>query len=159
MELIPQIEEGLEQFGKRIKKHHRITFYYLAAYVLFQNGRYDQALKWNNQILNDPKEDVVKEIYYFARILNLLIHYELGNHDLLGSLLLSTPKYLKSRRAVYKTEKRLFRFLGKLVNQVDKGERKKLIADFKTDIDVLFGEFGEKRVFNYLDLRLWQVSR
>lgn len=154
-ELIPEIENGLKEFEKKLTKHHRITFYYLTAYTLFQNRRFDQALQWNNFILNDPKENVVKEIFHFARILNLLIHYELGNHDLLSSLLLSTPKYLKARRTIYKTEKRLFRFLGKLLNQVDKEKRKQLIEEFKADVNVLFGEAGEKRVFNYLDLRLW----
>lgn len=155
MEWIPEIEVGLEQFGKKIEKHHRITFYYLVAYLLFQNQRFAQALQWNNLILDNPKEDVVKEIFYFARILNLLIHYELGNHNLLDSLLLSTPKYLKARRTIYATEKALFRFLKKLLNAIDKQEKQRLIADFKVEMDALFEIPQEKRVFNYLDLRLW----
>jgi hypothetical protein len=155
LEWIPKIEEGLERFGKQIEKHHRITFYYLTAYLLFQNRQYEQALKWNNLILNDPKENVVKEIFHFARILNLLIHYELGNHTLLASLLLSTPKYLKTRRAIYATEKALFRFLGKLLNQIDKTTKQKLITDFNIEMHDLFQKPQEKRVFNYLDLRLW----
>jgi hypothetical protein len=155
LEWIPNIEEGLELFGKKIEKHHRITFYYLIAYLLFLNRQYDQALKWNNLILNDPKEDAVKEIFYFARSLNLLIHYELGNYDLVESLLASTPKYLKSRRTLYATEKALFRYLGKLLNQPDKAEKQKLTADFKSEINHLFQQPAEKRVFNYLDLRLW----
>jgi hypothetical protein len=158
MQWIPKIEEGLHHFGKKIEKHHRITFYYLAAYLLFQNGRYHQALKWNNLIINNPKEDVVKEIFYFARILNLMIHYELGNHALLKSLLLSTPKYLKSRRTIYATEKTLFRFLGKLLNCIDKAEKEKLIADFNNQIHHLFQDPNEKRVFNYLDLRWWVID-
>ncbi len=157
MKWIPEIEKGLKQFGKKIEKHHRVTFYYLAAYLLFQNSRYDEALEWNNLILNDPKEDVVKEIFYFARILNLLIHYELGNYTLLDSLLLSTPKYLKPRRAIYSTEKALFRFLKKLLNCIDKTEKKKLITDFKDKIDDLFQNPNEKWMFNYLDLRLWAL--
>ncbi len=155
LEWIPTIEEGLEQFGKKIEKHHRITFYYLIAYLFFLNRQYDQALKWNNLILNDPKEDAVKEIFYFARILNLLIHYELGNHALLESLLASTPKYLKSRRAIYATEKALFRHLGKLLSHPDKAEKQKLMADFKAEIHDLFQQPSEKRVFNFLDFRLW----
>ncbi len=153
--LIPEIEKGLAQFGNKIERHHRITFYYLIAYILFQNGRYDQALKWNNLIVNDPKEDVVKEIFYFARILNLLIHYELNNYTLLESLLLSTPKYLKSRRKIYATEKALFRFLGKLMNVVDRKKKKSLLADFRMELDDLFERVEEKRVFGYLDLRVW----
>lgn len=155
LEWIPNIEAGLEQFGKKIEKHHRITFYYLIAYLLFLNRQYDQALKWNNRILNEPKEDTVKEIFYFTRSLNLLIHYELSNYELVESLLASTPKYLKSRRPLYATEKALFRFLGKLLNQPDKAEKQKLIADFKAAIQLLFQQPAEKRVFNYLDLRRW----
>jgi hypothetical protein len=155
MEWIPAIEAGLEQFGTAIEKHHRITFYYLNAYLLFQNKLYDQALRWNNLILNELKEDVVKEIFCFARVLNLLIHYELGNYTLLASLLLSTPKYLKSRRSIYTTEKRLFSVLGKLLNCIDKSAKKTLLLGFKKEIQELFQLPNEKRVFSYLDLRIW----
>ncbi len=155
MEWIPEIEEGLDKYGKKIEKHHRITFYYLAAYLLFQNAQYEQALQWNNSILNETKEDVVKEIFYFSRILNLLIHYELKNHALLDSLLLSTPKYLKARRAIYKTEKALFRFLKKLINIYNKSEKQALISNFKKELKELVKDPKERRVFNYLDLRLW----
>jgi hypothetical protein len=158
LEWVPEIEEGLQRFGEKIEKHHRLTFYYLLAYLLFLNKRFDQALKWNNLILNDAKEDVVKEIYYFARILNLLIHFELGNVDLLGSLLLSTPKYLKARRPIYVTEKTLFRLLGELLAEPNRKARQKLVADFKIELDRLAQERSERRVFNYLDLRLWEVG-
>lgn len=158
MELIPEIEEGLVRFGNKIEKYHRITFYYLIAYLLFQNKRFEQVLKWNNLIMNDQKEDVVKEIYYFARSLNLLTHYELGNHTLLESLLLSTPKYLRARRSIYATEKALFKLLGKLLNTIDKTKKQKFISNFKSELGVLFQKPKEKRVFNYLDLRLWDVK-
>ncbi len=155
LEWIPAIEQGLLEFGNKIERHHRITFYYLSAYLLFQNSQFDEALKWNNLILNDPKEDVVKEIFYFARNLNLVIHYELQNFTLLDSLLSSTPKYLKSRRSIYATEKSLFKFLRKLLNCVDKKEKQKLKVDFKNEMEILYQKPSEKRVFNYLDLRSW----
>ena len=125
-------------------------------YIIFHNDQYERALYWNNLILNDSKEDVVKEIFYFARILNLLIHYELGNFTLLTSLLLSTPKYLKNRRALYVTEKTLFRFLGALLSSTDKKTKRTLIVNFKSEIEELFEQSSERRVFNYLDLRLWE---
>jgi hypothetical protein len=158
LEWIPEIEAGLQQFGEKIEKHHRLTFYYLLAYLLFLNKRCDEALKWNNLILNDAKEDVVKEIYYFARTLNLFIHFELGNSDLLGSLLLSTPKYLKSRRAIYATEKTMFRFLGKSLAAPNRKARQELASAFKVEVGRLAQEPGERRVFNYLDLRLWEID-
>ncbi len=156
--LVPEIEAGLERFGHKIEKHHRITFYYLLAYLLFLNGRYDEALGWVNRILNDNNEDVVKEIYFFARTLNLLIHFELGNDDLLASLLLSTPKYLRSRRPIYATEKALFRFLGKLLAAPNRKNKQVLVSGFMAEVARLAQEQHERRVFNYLDLRLWRNS-
>ncbi len=155
LDWIPDIKNGLDKFGNKIEKQHRITFYYLIAYLLFQNKKFEDALHWNNLIINTPNENVVKEIFNFSRILNLLIHYELDNHSLLEYLLSSTPKFLKSRRTIYKTEKLLFRFLNKLLKTIDKSEKRVLITNFKDDLDRLYQDPKERMVFNYLDLRLW----
>jgi hypothetical protein len=157
LELIPTIESGLEKYGNNIEKHHRITFYYLSAYILFINKRHEQALKWSNLILNEAKEDVVKEIFYFSRILNLLIHFELKNFILTDSLVLSIPKYLKARREIYNSERALFSFLRKLRNSVDKKEKKKLIDNFNEELKQLIELPKEKRMFNFLDLRIWLI--
>lgn len=158
LQWIPEIEAGLEQYGKKIARHHRITFYYLTAYLLFQNQQYYRALHWNSLLINDPKEDVVKEIFYFARVLNLLIHYELGNYDLLEALLQSTPKYLKARRPTYATEKALFRFLHQLLKPLSQKEKQDLEEGFNQQLLTLFQDPAEKRVFNYLDLRYWRKA-
>lgn len=159
LDLVPQIEEGLERFGKKIEKHHRITFRYLITYIYFQNGLFEEALEWNDKILNDNKEDVVKELFYFARTLNVLIQFELGNFELLESLLISTPKYLKARRSVYSTEKVLFRFLRKLSNCVDGKDEAKLMHEFKGKLKKLAENPKEQRVFACIDLVYWLNSR
>ncbi len=159
LDLIPEIEKGLNQFGKKIEKHHRITFYYLVAYLLFLNQKFEDALHWNNYIMFEPKEDVVKEIFYFARILNIVIHYELKHYNLLESLLLSTPKYLKARRPLFITEKMLFRYLRKDINSINKKEKLELKNEFRSELKNLSEMTSEKRVFNYLDLRIWMKNK
>ncbi len=156
---IQEVELGLNKFGKKIEKHHRVTFYYLASYLSFLNKEYKQALNWNLQILNDPKENVVKEIFYFSRVLNMLIHFELDNEKLLDSLLTSVPKYLRRRRELYNTEKILFLFLRKMLNSINRKEKAVLFDEFETTIDDLATKKSESRVFNYLDLRLWLEYR
>ena len=156
MAWIPDIESGLKRFGKKIERHHRITFFYLTAYLLFLNRRYEQALQWNNYIINDSKEDVVKEIFYFARVLNLLIHYELGNYDLLESLLSSTPKYLKSRRPLYATEKNLFRLLSRLLKTIDRSEKQTLISNLKMKSRRFLMILLKKECLIIWILRLWE---
>jgi hypothetical protein len=152
---IPEIEQGLELHAKNIEKHHRITFYYLNAYLLFLNKHFDGALNWCNDILNESKEDVVKEIFYFARILNLLIHFELKNYDYLDSLLISTPKYLKSRRPLYHTEKSLIQYMSKVLKSVDKKDKLELTEQFSQELQEIIKDPKERRVFNYIDLNHW----
>ncbi len=152
---IPEIEKGLSKYGRKIEKHHRITFYYLVAYLLFRNRDFDKAVHWNHLILSDRKEDVVKEIFYFARILNLMIQYELGNHKYLDSLLVSTAKYLSKRRDLYQTEKELIKFLRKYTYAANKKEKQSLVKEFATSVDSLKKVPTEQRVFNYLDLSAW----
>ena len=155
LEWIPEIKKGLEEHGTKIERHHRISIYYLNAYLLFLNKEYEQALYWNDLILNESKEDVVKEIFYFARILNLLLHYELENFKYLESLLISTPKYLKARRALYRTEKSLIQYLNRILKAIDRKEKAQLRDQFSSEVQTLFVDPKEKRVFLYLDLRLW----
>ena len=107
---------------------------------------------WNELIMNESKEDVVKDIFYFARVLNLLIHFELKNYDLLDSLLLSTPKYLKARRNLFKTELAIFRFLRKMLNAKDSKEKQDLQASFKAELAELSKLAEEARLFSYLGL-------
>ncbi|MEZ4887075.1 MAG: hypothetical protein R3E32_20260 [Chitinophagales bacterium] len=53
------------------------------------------------------------------------------------------------------SEKAVVRFLTKLLNHSDKAEKQQLISNFKNELDELFQNPTEKRVFSYLDLRLW----
>ena len=155
LEWIPEIEQGLKLHETKIEKHHRITFYYLNAYLLFVNQHFAEALYWCNHILNESKEDVVKEIFYFARILNLLIHFELKNYDYLDSLLISTPKYLKARRPLYRTEKSLIQYMGKILKSVDKKDKLELTEQFSQELQEIIKDPKERRVFNYIDLNHW----
>lgn len=155
LQLIPEIEKGLARHKKNIEKHHRITFYYLNAYLLFLNKHFAEALNWCNEILNESKEDVVKEIFYFARILNLLIHFELKNFDYLEFLLISTPKYLKARRPLYRTEKSLIQYMGKVLKSVDKKDKLELTVKFSQELKEITKDPKERRVFNYIDLNHW----
>lgn len=154
-QLIPDIEKGLERFGRQIEEQHRITFYYLIAYLLFGNQRYSEALTWVNLILHDRKEKVVQEIYAFNRILNLLLHYELQNFELLNALIPSTRRYLRKKGHQYQVEQQLFRFLQKAINLTNKKERKTLCQEFRKELVILREQAHEKRVFNYIDLIYW----
>jgi len=155
LELIPRLEAGLQQYGNQIPKQHRISLLYLGANLLFCNKQFSASLDWLELIIQDTKEEVVQEIYQFARVLNLLVHFELKNENLLSSLLVSTRRYLRKRRPLYETEIQLFRFLQRQLNVVNKKEADEIWQSFKASILSLSKDRKEARVFNYIDLVSW----
>ena len=62
----------------------RKTFFYLnIAIIYFGAKKYNDALKWTNRLLNDIDISKSLDIYCLGQLLNLLIHIELNNKNLL----------------------------------------------------------------------------
>ena len=155
--LVPEIERGLYRYGSKLQKPHRVTFQYLLAYVLWLNGRLEDSLHWIHELMHE-KEDVVLEIFQFARMLNLLVHFDLGNWEHLSYRLPSTRRYLRQRRELYQTELALFQHLQKAINTPAQ-ELPALHKKFSDTIEGLYTNPGEKRFFNYIDLVIWLQAK
>jgi hypothetical protein len=151
--LMPEIERGLAKHGAKLQKTHRITFQYLLAYVLWLNGQHERSLDWIHQLLQE-KEDVMQEIFQFTRVLNLLVHYGLGNWEHLSYLLPSTRRYLRQRRDLYRTETALFQFLQKAIN-TPREQATDHYRSFSEEVKSLSQERSEQRFFNYIDMKAW----
>ncbi len=77
--IIPEIEKGLKVYKKKINRIYEIIFYYNIACIYIGAGKYNDALTWNNKLLNDMEADIRHDVLSHARIINLIIHFELGN--------------------------------------------------------------------------------
>jgi hypothetical protein len=51
----------------------------------------NKALFWLNKVLNDNEPTLRQDIFTYARLFNLVVHYELGNFDLLEYIVRSPP--------------------------------------------------------------------
>jgi tetratricopeptide (TPR) repeat protein len=87
---LTEIEAGLEHFNKKIVNDDKFHIYYLIAYGYFGVGEIEAALKWINKILNDKDVNQGSKLYLKSKIIILIIHYELGNVELLDYLIKST---------------------------------------------------------------------
>ncbi len=156
---IGTIEEDYNNFKKHIDKQSRLAFFYNFSYLYFGAGRFDRALIWNNLLLNDRDLSVREDIHCFGRILNLIIHYEIGNDDLLEYTVRSTYRFLYKRKRLFKVEGVILDFLKKYPNWVDREQitagfeelHKKLLAFQEDDY--------EKYAFEYFDFISWLESK
>ena len=126
-QVIDEIELGISRFQYKLNKEQTILFYYRISYIYFGSGLHKEALKWVNKILNDNEQILRQDIYSFARIFNLILHYELNNYDLLDYIIKSTSRYLSKTEKNYRSEQVFIKYLkslSKIQNEKEKNIRK-----------------------------------
>lgn len=94
IQMVPEIEQGLKKYSESITKSRELTFFYNITVAYFLEKDYPQALDWINRILSEPKLDERQDIQLLARIFEIVLHYELGNEELVESLIGSTNRFL-----------------------------------------------------------------
>jgi tetratricopeptide (TPR) repeat protein len=152
---INSIISGFAKMGDTINKENKLLFHYHIATIYFGAGEFKDALHWINNVLNDNEQSLRQDIYAFSRLLNLIVHYELGNHDLLEYIIKSTVRFLNKKEKDYKVESVIVKHLRKLVKITLDGDRKEAYVTMKSDLEVLFENPVERVLLDYFDILSW----
>ncbi|MEP7146932.1 MAG: hypothetical protein ABI792_07970 [bacterium] len=153
--LVNEIESGLEKFKDKINKESEVLFAYNISYLFFGLGDYDSSLKWINIIINDKELNIREDIQCFARILNLLIHYELGNYDLIEYIIKSTRRYLSNKNKLNKFELIVLNYIRKLINANTKDDKIFIYREWKKELNAISDDLLEIKAFEYFDFISW----
>ena len=159
IKFINQIIPSLDTIEGEANEMRKCSFYYNVAYLYFLKNDYSVSLYYLNKILNNKCVKDELEVIYYTRLLNLIIHYELGNFKLLQYILKSTYRFLSKRQRVFKIEKQIYYFIRSSFR-------------FKTDEELNYSFYElrqrllesssnpfERGVFNYIDLISWLDSK
>jgi hypothetical protein len=156
--LIQPIEAKLQENKNDWDVNRRLAFQYKIACVHFGAGNHSRSIDYLNDIINSPIYDLRNDIQCFARFLNLIAHYELGNQLLISYQIKSVYRFLAKMEELQQVQKEIFNFLRRMPsiqNQYLKGEfidlRKKLVK-YQQDP-------YERRAFLYLDIIAWLDSK
>ncbi len=157
--LFSEIEEKFLRLRKNIPKTSEMSFYYTFCYIHFGAGQYNKALHWLNQILNDPESHSREDIRAFSRIFNLIIHYELGNRDLLDYIVKSTYRFLLRRKKLYKTESLIIDFIRKSSRADSRKEMMEVFGTMRNEFIGIAKDPFERRALEYFDFIAWFESK
>ncbi|MCG9972084.1 hypothetical protein [Christiangramia crocea] len=157
-ELVEKINQKISKFRGRLDEHHIMVFYYKIACLYFGDGNNKKCIEFLNKIITNKSLEMREDLMCFARILNLVAHYEAGLDYHLDSLIKSTYKFLIRMNDLHEVQKEMIRFLRNLpdVSPLNiKDEFRKLHSKLKKFEDHPF----EKRAFLYLDIISWLESK
>lgn len=157
--LVPQIEAGYKLFGDHINSLRKAYIDFKIAVTYLSLGEFSKSLQWINGILNESKIDQKQDIYCFAQLINLILHFELNNSRFLPYAIHSVKRYFKNRDCNYKFEELFL----KLINQLTKTEnifdlQEKLIP-IEKELIALKKDPKEQVVFEYFDFLAWVQSK
>lgn len=154
-----EIDAGIVRFGSAIGRSYLYHFNYHIAWVNIGLGRFEVARQRLHLILNETEADVRNDITCFARILNLVVHYELGHRDLLPYAIRSTYRALTRRDRMNGVESVLLRALRSLADAERDEEIHAIFVRTELDLLPLAEDPSERGAFNYFHFIPWLRSK
>lgn len=155
--IINEIETGLKKFKNILIPSYKITFLYMLSYYYFATGNFDNARKRINILLNEYNEDERPDLYNFAKLINLLIHFELKNYSYIKYKQQSVFYYFKKQSSLFETENIILKFFSLEKNYTINLE--KSLPKLKEDLEKTKSHSLERYAFNYFDWIDWIDSK
>lgn len=155
VELIGHIEEKQRDFDEKISKELDLLLTYNKAYSYFGIGDLKSALQYLNIVLNDNEQNLRQDVYSFARLFNLILHYELENYDFLEYVVKSTNRYLSKQERDYQIENTCLKYIRKLAKAANAIDKLDLFEQMKQEVSVLLQDHNERVVLEYFDIEAW----
>jgi tetratricopeptide (TPR) repeat protein len=155
--LVPELESKLKELHLFIDQHRVMVLTYKMASLYFGSGDYDTCIDYLQKILNDTI-DLRNDLQSYARLMHLLAHYELGNHELLQYLTKSVYRFMAKKKNLAKVEEEILRFLRRSY-YMPRDRVKPELQKFLEQIKAYEKNRFQTRVFVYLDIISWVESK
>ena len=152
--IVDEVEEFIRDNSDLLDNHRTMVLYYKVACLYFGSGDNKSAIRYLNKVIQMKDVSLREDIQCFARILNLIAHFELGTDDLLDYQIKSVYRFLSNMGDLHGVQREILKFL----RQLPFSDEKSLLRAFR----VLHAKLVklsqlpyEKRPFLYLDIISW----
>ncbi len=135
--LISKHTYNIEKYASKMNFSRLVIIRYNFLITCFLLGKFQEALTWNNIILNHKNADPKKDIRLFCRIMELILHYELGHYDLMDSLFTSIWRKRKAESSFFHYTEMILSHFKKLIKIPSLIEKNRQYELFYQDLDQL----------------------
>lgn len=152
------ILEGIQTSKFKIEPFYLIKIYYLIASIDCMNGNFSIGLKSVNKILNEFKLIDRPGIFIRTEFLNIIVHYELKNYDLVLKLISSLERNYKKNFKFSYIENKMVKTINKLsldpLSVNEKSEFRKLQQKIQNRSKSNSSTILENNYINYVSLKV-----
>lgn len=156
-----KIREVIDDFNQAFKIYESymtptfiLSLHFNLACLYFGLGEYREALKWSNKVRNMNTE-FREDIFHDLRTINLIIHLELDNEDILPSLIKSAAYHHKKAKQKVGLQKAIIKSINKILRAKTQKEKQKIYSQLKDSLILLRDNPLENHIFYDVDLVEW----
>jgi hypothetical protein len=158
LSMVNEVLGKLDEYALFVDSHRILVFNYKISSLYFGAGYYSRAIDFLHKIINDNQPGLRNDLQCYARLMHLLCHYELGNEEILESLIKTVYRFMAKMKNLTVVEEEIFRFL-RHSTKVKAQELKPELERFLLKIKHLEKNQFETRSFAYLDIISWVESK
>lgn len=159
MDAIPDIEKEKEKYKAWLQRSLDVELILQYSCIYLGSGNYKMALYWINSLLSESREGLRDDLQCSIRIMNLIVHYELGNQLLLPYILKSTYRFFYERNATYEFETIFLKNIRKLADADTESDLKEVYKKIHPQLIRLSKNKFEKGAFEIFDFVSWLESK
>jgi hypothetical protein len=153
LELVPELEKQLDEYALFIDRHRVMVLNYKIASLYFGSEDYNTCIDYLQKIINDHT-DLRYDLQCYTRLMHLLAHYELGNHELMEYLTKSVYRFMAKKENLTMIEEEMLKFLRRSF-YISKRRIRTELENFLEKIKKFEKNRFQTRVFAYLDIISW----
>ncbi|ARV06647.1 hypothetical protein BTO04_08030 [Polaribacter sp. SA4-10] len=156
--LVAIINDKINKYQNRLDDHYVVMLYYKIACLYFGMGKNQLCITYLQKIIRSKNLGSAEDLQCFARVLNLIAHYECGLDYDLEKQFIDTYKFLLKMENLQEVQKEFITSIRAL-SDVFPHEIKKEFKKIHTRLKKFENHPYEKRAFLYLDILSWLESK
>jgi hypothetical protein len=94
-----------------------------------------------------------------SKLINLIVHFELGNDDLLSYIYKSSVRFFNQQEKQYKFETVFLDYFKKIALSKRDSKQKETYIKFKEELEKVFKDKYEKNALEYFNFYAWLDSK
>jgi hypothetical protein len=148
VEMVPEIEEGIKKYRRKINTARQLTLYSNIAISYMMVNKWPEVLTYTEKIIAE-KTSVRMEIKYEAMLHQLIARYELKQYDLLSYQIRNTQRQLNGKDTLTDAQAYVIKLLNSLIK-----DEKKHFTSLRKDADIAVANCK-----GYGVIQIWLYSR
>ena len=151
--LLDEFKYAYEEQNLKFNKDFESLLLGLCTSLTMNIGDFKQALRWNNKTQQLPYyKDLREDLQFASDLMELIIHFELKNFQLLEYRIIAFQKKMKRKEKKYLIEEILLTYLRKLLS-AEISDRTKILKDLAVELEKIKDnpfEFALLKKFDFI---------